>query len=195
MCSGFFDPSLAAATLFVGIAIRFLDDYLDYQQDELLGRRTSWHYLQGAGIVYAMVALALGVRIAPSWGAALFFAAYGIGMATDPKAMLPSHLAGGMELVLASITAVIVGGWNLGLAALSLMLGLDILDDCLDLAQESRVVSVRNWASLYGRRPAVVLACLAILSSLFLAAREALWGLLWGGAFLFFSWRREGRGR
>ena len=119
MCSGFFDPSLAAATLFVGIAIRFLDDYLDYQQDELLGRRTSWHYLQGAGIVYAMVALALGVRIAPSWGAALFFAAYGIGMATDPKAMLPSHLAGGMELVLASITAVIVGGWNLGLAALS----------------------------------------------------------------------------
>lgn len=195
MCSGFFNFYIIAATLLVGIAVRLLDDYIDRQQDELLGKSTSWHYLQGAGLIYAMVALALGIRLAPVWGAALFFAAYGIGMASDPNSMLPSHLSGGLEFLLASGLAIAVGGWNLGLAALSLMLGIDIIDDCLDLAQESHVVSVRNWAILYGQGPALFLGSLAIISSLFLAWQEAAWGLIWGGSFLFCSWLREGKGK
>ncbi len=195
MCSGFFNLNVIAATLLVGIAVRLLDDYIDRQQDELLGRATSWHYLQGAGLIYAMVALSLGIRLAPTWGAALFFAAYGIGMASDPNSMLPSHLSGGLEFLLASLLAIAVGGWSLALAALSLMLGIDIIDDCLDLAQESQVVSVRNWASLYGRWPALFLGSLAILSSISLAWQEALWGAIWGGVFLVFSWLREGRGK
>jgi hypothetical protein len=195
MCSEFFNLNIMVATLLVGVAVRLLDDYIDRQLDELLGRSTSWHYLQGTGLIYAMVALALGIRLSPMWGAALFFAAYGIGMASDPNAMLPSHLSGGLEFLIASALSIVVGGWNLGLAALSLMLGVDIIDDCLDLAKESKVVSVRNWASLYGTGPALFLGFLAILSSLFLAWHQATWGVIWGGLFLFCSWLREGRGK
>jgi hypothetical protein len=95
--------------------------------------------------------------------------------------------------MLASALAVVVGGWDLGLAALSLMLGIDILDDCIDWAQEKRIVSGGNWASLYGRTPALFLGSFAILSSLALSWREAAWGLFWGGCFLVASWLREER--
>lgn len=188
----FFNLSLIGGTFLTGIAIRLLDDYIDRQQDELLGRASTWHYLQGASLVYAMVALALGLRLVPLWGSALFFGAYAIGMLSDPNSMLPSHLSGGLEFLIAAILAFLAGGVTLGLAALSLMLGVDIIDDCLDYASECKIVSVRNWAALYGKGPALFLGILALISSLSLAKYEAGWGIIFSGLFLFYSWQREG---
>ena len=83
--------------------------------------------------------------------------------------------------MLASALAIITGGLNLG-PALSLMLGIDIIDDCLDLASESQVVSVRNGpVSTVGALRCTALALPAVFSCL----QQATWGAIFGASFFF----------
>lgn len=152
------------AAFSIGWAIRFMDDALDGDLDEILGK-LNWSERLGGGITaYALYAFAIGILLDPTTGMCLLAGAYAIGMVTDTR-LLPTRLPGYLEGAVLWLGV----AWRFGLtkawAALGIMITVQLIDDLLDRGQDAWLRST-NWASRLGLIGTLVV-CLALLVLLY----------------------------
>lgn len=148
----------------VGWAIRLLDDALDSEIDQVLGK-PNWSLRLGAGTTaYALYAFALAVLLDPAIGVCLLTGAYAVGMIGETQ-VLPSKLPGYVEGAVLWAAA----AWRYGLAtawaALGIMIAVQLIDDLLDHAQDQWLKSP-NWTGRLGQ-VGTIIVCLALLAILY----------------------------
>lgn len=167
-----FDPAqagewarLGAATLFTGVAVRLMDDFLDLRYDVLEGAETLAVRLGEGSIAYALISFALGAMVDAQTAVALMIGAYAVGMAGDLDRRLPSGLAGYQESAAVLAAGLLFLPLRTLLWAVASMLCVQLLDDLEDLGPD-RVSGNPNFA----RRLGVVEAHMLALAALLIAA-------------------------
>ncbi len=125
-----------------------MDDHLDSDFDQLLGK-VNWSTRLGKGTTaYALYAFAFSVLLDPEIGVCLLTAAYAVGMVGETR-RLPTRLPGYLEGALLWLTS----AWRFGLktawAALGIMIAVQLIDDLLDQAQDQWLMSP-NWTTKLG---------------------------------------------
>ena len=73
-----------------GLTIKLMDDHLDVEFDQCIGRQTLALRLGRACLPYGLCALVLAMAIAPQVVLTLFLAAYAIGMGHDLREKMPT---------------------------------------------------------------------------------------------------------
>lgn len=153
--------ALLLAALLVGVAVKLMDDGLDVELDRAAGL-PNWAAALGRGALpYALAALCAGVAVRPAAGAALFLAAYALGMGQAWREPLPSRVPAWVEILAALALAVALSGWRVALAALLAMAAVQLADDALDLRADP-LAGRRAWSVWLGR-PGLWIAAFACL--------------------------------
>jgi len=155
------------AVFAVGVAVRLLDDLLDGRPGESLPGTAS------APAVYAAALVALGAGLAPGVAVSLFLSAYAVGMLADPAERLPPGAPAWVESLLAVGLAVALVGPLETAGSLLLMLGIQALDDGVDLPRD-RAEGRRSIATAVGRWPAFFLGAVCFSAALTFATAKAL---------------------
>ncbi|MGE5561268.1 MAG: hypothetical protein ACM3XN_09535 [Chloroflexota bacterium] len=149
------------AVLATGLAIKLMDDIFDGEETTVAGLSTA------GATIYAMVALAIGVALAPAVGLPLFAAAYAVGMAGDPQETLPSGMPAWVESALALAVAAAISGIAAMAHALLVVAAVQLVDDVLDFQADSAIPE-RNLAHRFGRGEAALAAIIcAVLATAF----------------------------
>lgn len=120
-----------AAACCVGWAIRLMDDALDQEVDQVVGRTNLADRLQGGTTAYALLTLVLAVSADRMVTLSLFAGAYAVGMMGDQR-QLPSGLPGWLEGLLVMAVALAQVGLPSLLAGGLIMLMVQLLDDWQD---------------------------------------------------------------
>lgn len=189
-----FDPTFwrwLGALGAIGLAIKLTDDFLDMEEDQVLGKVNLASRLGPSVLPYSLVAALLSAILAPRLAFAYYIAAYGVGMVKDPQQVFLSKLQGWQEICLVFFISLLAVGWVQTLVAGAMMLVVQLMDDLLDFQQEP---TMRNLAIRYGRAPVALVIVLLGLVSCSLAPSQVLalcgaWlGLCWfcrvvGGKF------------
>lgn len=171
-----------AAAFGAGWAIRLMDDALDIEIDEVI-QKLNWSERLGTGTTaYALFALAAAALLEPSVALTLLTAAYAVGMLGDLR-LLPSGLPAVLEGGLLWFLSLWRFGWQKALAALTIMLIIQLLDDLLDHKLD-QIPRGGNWAIRLGT-PGVLLVVLSLMAlALWLNAWLFLYSLI---AFIYFQ--------
>lgn len=137
MFAAIFEPDLSAVVsamrqlavvVLVALSVKLLDDFLDDEAPEPDRARP----------VYALLALSVGVVLAPSPAVSLFLAAYVVGMLKDVGRPFPSGLRGWQEMAVVALAGLLFLGWREMGGSLVLMAGVQLGDDLLDWAADRR---------------------------------------------------------
>lgn len=134
--------------VFVGVAVKLLDDFMDLRSDAQYGVPSIAVRLGEATLPYAMLSLALGAAFDPRFGLSLFLASYAVGMASDLRRILPLGLTGWQESLGAFLLGVLFTGPLVQLWALSMMAFVQCVDDLQDVRRDDLCGSanlVRRW--------------------------------------------------
>lgn len=166
----------------IGLAIKLTDDFLDIQEDRVLGKVNMASRLGPSVLPYSLVAALLSASLAPKLAFAYYIAAYGIGMVKDPQQVFLSKLQGWQEICLTLVISLIAVGWVQTLVAWAMMLVVQLVDDLLDFQKEP---TARNLAIRYGRAQVTLVMVLLVLVSCRLASSQV---LALFGAWLGLSW-------
>jgi hypothetical protein len=159
-----------------------MDDALDEDLDNAMGR-SNWSVRLGGGTTaYALYALALAVLLDPATGLCLLSGAYAVGMLSETR-LLPTKVPGYVE----GIIVLLVAAWRFGIgkawAALGIMIAVQLSDDLLDRNQD-QWLQAQNWTTKLGI-VGTVLVCLALLAALFYLD---IWLLIYTAlSFIFFQ--------
>jgi len=121
-----------AAILCVGLAITFLDDFMDLRRDTEFGVPSVAVRLGEATLPYTMVLFALAVAFNMKVAVSLFAASYALGMVFDLNRMLPSGLLGWHESAIVLGIAAFASGPTFILWALAIMSFVQCIDDMID---------------------------------------------------------------
>lgn len=156
------------AAFFCGWAIRLLDDALDEDLDQAVGKN-NWSARLGSGTTaYALYALGIAVLLDAPIAICLLASAYAIGMLGDTR-LLPSKLPGYLEGILLWLAS----AWRFGLAkawvALGIMLAVQLCDDLLDRGRD-RWVAANNWTHKLGVLGTLLICLLLLLTVYWLDA-------------------------
>ena len=127
-----------ACMLLTGAVIKLMDDSLDAAFDKFRGKRTLAVRLGSAVFPYGLMLALLAANIDVKLTLALFFGSYAVGMFTNWRERLPSHLPAYVEMLLAVGSSVLLTGWQLALWAIAMMAVIDWLDDLVDVAGDKR---------------------------------------------------------
>ncbi|HEU4963258.1 MAG TPA: hypothetical protein VFV52_05285, partial [Bacilli bacterium] len=84
-----------------GLTIKLMDDWLDLEYDQCIGRHTLAMKLGRASLPYALVLFGLAIALTPKLSFPLFLAAYAIGMGHELRERMPTRLPGWVESILA----------------------------------------------------------------------------------------------
>lgn len=174
------------SAFFVGWAIRLMDDALDSDLDQLVGKINWSTRLGGGTTAYALYAFAFAVLLNPAVGVTLLAGAYAVGMIGESR-RLPTRLPGYLEGALLWLAS----AWRFGLAtawaALGIMIAVQLIDDLLDHAQDQWLKSP-NWTTKMGLI-GTLLVCVTLLAILhFLDAWLLSYATL---AFIYFQLRER----
>lgn len=151
-----------------GLTIKLMDDWLDIEYDQCIGRHTLAIRLGRACLPYALVSLALAMALAPEVALTLFFAAYAIGMGHDLRERMPTQLPGWLESILAVLLSVFVGGFWLTVWAVCAMGMIQLLDDLMDV-QKDRRSGQNNLVLRYGLVEVTILMFICLLAAVLLS--------------------------
>ncbi|ARU62782.1 hypothetical protein CBW65_18755 [Tumebacillus avium] len=160
-----------------GLTIKLMDDWLDVEYDQCVGRHTLAIRLGRACLPYALLGLGLAMTLAPQEALALFLAAYAIGMGHDLREKMPTKLPGWAE------SAIVLGisGWatsiGLTLWALCVMAMIQLLDDLMDL-QHDRRSGQNNLAIRFGFVEVTLAMFITLLASVLLSPLKTVQVLL-----------------
>jgi hypothetical protein len=116
------------ATLFCGISIKIMDDYLDLDMDLLRGKSNSVALIGNGAVAYALLSILAATLINREVAVVLFCAAYCIGMGNSSTAD-EYHWA---ETVMVAIFSIFLSGAGRTSVALLLMAALQIHDNLAD---------------------------------------------------------------
>ncbi len=155
---------LVAAVGLTGVALRLMDDIVDAARDRLGGARAPAlaDERQAAEVVpYALAALVVAAALAPRETAALFGAAYAVGMAGERDVRLPTGLRSSHEALVALLGACWLAGPRLTAGAAGVMLAVQAFDDLADAGADRRA-GARNLAVQWGGGEAWLLGLTAL---------------------------------
>lgn len=175
-----------SAALGVGWSIRLMDDALDQEVDQAVGRANLQQLLQGGTTAYALLTLVLAILANQSVALSLFAGAYAVGMADDGR-RLPSGLPGWAEGLLVFALVMLQVGWRYALAGGLIMVAVQLLDDWSDRQLDSWK-GAKTIPQLLG--PVGVWMTASLATALATALSPVLVGYSLP-AFLFFQWREQ----
>lgn len=160
-----YDPTFwrwTGALWAIGLAIKLTDDFLDKEEDEVLGKANLASKLGPSILPYSLGVTLIAASLEPRLAGAYFIAAYGVGMVKDPEQVFLSRLQGWQEISVLMLVSVVWLGWVQTVVAWGLMLTVQIIDDLLDFQREP---TARNLAIRYGRAQVTLVMLLLILVS------------------------------
>lgn len=166
-------------------AVKLVDDCLDKDLDVCAGRRNIAEVIGNGTMVYAMLFLVIAAGVNAAVSMPLFLASYIVGMFNDLKSTFPSRLNGMQEAFLVMLLGVLFFGWNSMFFALFFILGIQLLDDCLDLRTDV-LTGQRNFAHRLGVTECVILGIMAILIAGWIN-EQIFWPVFFGTAFFYVS--------
>lgn len=175
-----------SSALAIGWAIRLLDDALDQEVDQAVGRKNLCSELQAGTTAYALAAMALAVIAAPTVALSLFAGAYAIGMMGDAR-LLPTHLPAWLEGVLLWGLVLTQVGLGMALAGLFIMLAAQLIDDLRDLRID-RLHKHYGLCNLLGPTGTWLAAGTAFGLAVYLHPALTAYAL---PVFLYFQWREQ----
>ena len=152
------------AVALAGIAIKLLDDFLDYAVDFACGNPSLIDVLGSGSVVYTLVFAVLACSINLELTAPLMLAAYSVGMLKAPSEMLPLGLSAWMESVVIVIATWAIFGWSATTVSILLMLAVEFVDDIIDYSRDS-VGVVTNLAHTLGKVQLILLSAAVIIAA------------------------------
>ena len=150
-----------------GWTIKLMDDWLDVEYDQCIGKQTLASRLGRACLPYGLLGFGLAMAVAPGVAFTLFLTAYALGMGHDLRERMPTRLPGWLESILALGIAVWYGGLWLAGWALAVMLMIQLLDDLMDLHNDRRS-GQNNWAIRFGFVESALLMFICALAAVLL---------------------------
>jgi len=155
------------AVFFAGISIKLMDDYLDQNLDELIGKQTLAIKLRRATIPYALLSFSLSVILNIQWAISLFWGSYIIGMGNDLSNSLPSGLKAYQEsIILFSIGCFLLPIYEL-ISSILIIFNLQLIDDLIDAKKDEQIFH-RNFTHILGERQAILLILIILVLNLYL---------------------------
>lgn len=176
MSSAIFDLIRDLAALFAtGLAIKLVDDHLD-RDEGLTSRPVLATLLDRGTAAYALLSYALAAQLKPSWAFTLFLASYGCGMLGDSPWRLPTCLPAWGEIGLVLALGILTTGWQDMASSAAFILGLQLIDDVVDLAEDRHALRP-NLAAKWGRVEAALAGLVFVLTGLLLDLRKTVLGV------------------
>jgi hypothetical protein len=153
------------AVALAGVAIKLLDDFLDYAADLASGSPSLIDILGSGSVVYALLFAVFACSINLKLAAPLMLSAYAVGMLKDPAQMLPLGLSAWMESVVVIFAAWSIFGWRATLVSVLLMTAVEFVDDVLDYSRDSTGTSM-NLVHKTGKTQLILLSLAVIIAAL-----------------------------
>ncbi|SDF56032.1 hypothetical protein [Sporolituus thermophilus] len=152
------------AVVLCAAAVKLVDDFLDQELDRIAGR-TNWSEFLGSGaMVYAIILIVFAACINASVSLPLFLASYIVGMFINLDHNFPTRLKGWQESLIVFGLGVLFFEWSNMVFSLLFILGVQLVDDCLDIYNDRRA-GYHNWAYRLG-----IMECLLVAGLAFTAA-------------------------
>ncbi|MCR4401707.1 MAG: hypothetical protein NUW12_02830 [Firmicutes bacterium] len=148
-----------------GVAIKLMDDHLDYEADISQGQPSLVRALGGGAVLYSLVFALIGCAMNLRLACPLVLAAYVVGMLKNPGDMLPLGLSAWMESAVVALVTCLLFGWRLALVSVLLMTVVQLADDLRDFASD-RAAGRANLARRLGKGEAFLLCLIALLGAL-----------------------------
>jgi hypothetical protein len=126
------------AVFCTGCVIKLVDDYLDQELDVIVGKYSLAQRIGIGTVAYALVIFALAVSLNWKLSVVLFFASYITGMVFDVRQQLPTGLSGFQEILAITGLSCWLTGITITIAAVFIMLFVQIIDDWLDMRSDAR---------------------------------------------------------
>ncbi|WP_148217685.1 hypothetical protein [Acetohalobium arabaticum] len=139
-----------------------MDDYLDQILDRLQNKKTLALKWGRATLPYTLLSFSLAVVFNYSWAVSLFWASYILGMGYDLTDELPTGLKAYQESLLLLLIGIYILPIENFLSSLSVMVGIQLIDDLIDLKYDKEVYR-NNSVYLLGKRQ-VILLLIAVLA-------------------------------
>lgn len=160
-----------------GIAIKCMDDLLDIEYDQCVGRQTLAAKLGKATLPYALLLLGIGVYLAKDYALVLFLASYAIGMGHDLHEKMPTKLPGWAEGLVAGVIGMILAGPLTMIWGLMMIGGIQFLDDLMDIYKDTQS-GQRNAAVRFGVVEITLLTVICFLVAILLSPKDSVLVLL-----------------
>ncbi|MFW6015342.1 MAG: hypothetical protein ACOCRK_02830 [bacterium] len=150
----------------IGIVIKLMDDYLDKDIDNLIGKWNITLILKNGIVPYTLVLLIIALSLNFKEGTAYFFSSYILGMAYDISKTLPSRLNAWQESIIIFILASIITTIETIIISILFVFFLQIIDDILDIKNDI-YIKKNNYIIILGKVNTIII--LLILLLLFLS--------------------------
>lgn len=160
-----------------GITIKCMDDLLDIEYDQCVGRQTLAAKLGKATFPYALLLLGIGIYLANDYALVLFLASYTIGMGHDLFDKLPTKLPGWAEGLIAVVIGMILAGPLTMFWGLMMIGALQFLDDLIDIYKDTQS-GQRNAAIQFGVVEITLLSVICFLVAILLSPKDSVLVLL-----------------
>lgn len=154
-----------AGIVATGLAIQMMDDFLDQEYDQCLGKKTIALRIGRATLPYTLLLFAVGASLAREEALPLFLGSYVVGMAHDWKEKMPTRLPGYGEMAGAFLLSLLLSGSLLALWGVTVMATVQLLDDLFDYHRDARS-GQRNAVLRFGLVETTLLLLLFFLLSL-----------------------------
>ncbi|NLB74812.1 MAG: hypothetical protein GX795_12475 [Firmicutes bacterium] len=158
------------AVALAGVAIKLLDDFLDYAVDLAAGNPSLIDVLGSGSVVYTLIFAVFACSINLRLAAPLMLSAYAVGMLKDPAQMLPLGLSAWMESAVVALASWSIFGWPATLASLLLMTAVEFIDDLFDYSRDERGPST-NLVSVIGKTQLILLSLAVMIAALIIDMR------------------------
>lgn len=181
--------------LFVGGAIKLLDDYLDQELDQLLEKKTLAMRLQTSALPYALILLSLASLFIKEMAISLFVASYILGMHTELRKRQPSGLNGFQESFILSLTLLFTIQPKEVITSFSIIFIIQLLDDTMDYYAEP-FPGRNNLVKRLGKLKSSILLLILLPSALYFDLMKSLMALLAFPIIIYLMERRyKGEGK
>lgn len=163
--------------LMTGLAIKIMDDFLDVEYDQCLGKKTLALRWGRASLPYGLFLLALGCAISLTYSLTLFFASYAVGMVHVWSEKMPTRLAAFIEMLGAFGTSIWLVGVMPAVWGVTMMATVQLLDDLFDI-QKDAYTGQRNTVIRMGMVEATLLLLIFFFLSVLLDPMGTVYVLL-----------------
>ncbi|MDB5083668.1 MAG: hypothetical protein JWN30_554 [Bacilli bacterium] len=157
--------------LLIGITIKLMDDWLDQEFDECVGKKTVARKLGKSALPYSLLLAVLSAVVNPPLAISLFLASYSVGMAFQFTDRMPTGLPGYGEAAISFVVGCCLIGVPLMGWGIVMMLTVQLLDDILD-SKLDKQSGQQNFVVKVGIVEGSLLFFLLFVSSILLNAFE-----------------------
>ncbi|MBM7624121.1 hypothetical protein [Sporohalobacter salinus] len=181
------------AVFFVGMSIKLMDDYLDQIIDKLENKKTLALKWGRATLPYALLFFSLAAVFNYSWTISLFWVSYILGMGYDITDKLPTGIKAYQESLFLLLIAIYVLSIENLLSSLSIIVGIQLIDDLIDIKHDNQVYR-NNFVYLLGEQYVIFLLIIVLSIGIYLNIRKTLFVLISTPLIILLLEDKGGRG-